>query len=122
MSSINLPSTLGGSLLGHAHVVPDGGITMGSEHPDRQSTTPADEPSKALSVPRWAVITVLLVLFLPVLIMSSMVLVVGSFGPPMHGGMATYTPGIFPVIGVIPPLLVLGVIYGVYRLYAANTR
>ena len=94
---------------------------MGSEHPDRQPTTPADKSSRALSIPRWAVIAALLILSLPVLIMSSMMLVMGSLGPPMHGGMAVSALGIVPVLGVIPLLLVLGVIYGVYRLSRADT-
>ena len=95
---------------------------MGSEHPDRQPTTLADKSSQALSIPRWAVLTALLILLLPVLIMSSMMLMMGLLGPPMHGGMATSALGIFPVLGVIPLLLVLGVIYGVYRLYTADTE
>ena len=94
---------------------------MSSEHPGRQ-TTPADKSSQSLSIPRWAVIAAALILLLPVLIMSSMMLVMGLFGPPMHGGMAASGPVLFRFVGVIPLLLVLGVMYGVHRLYAADTQ
>ena len=91
---------------------------MNNEHPDTQ----AAKSVHTLSIPRWVAIAVTLVVLLPVLAMSSMMLMMGWFGPPMHGGMAVSRPGIFPVIGVIPLLLALSVIYGVYRLSRADTQ
>lgn len=79
-----------------------------------------DETAQALGVPRWVIVAVLLILSLPLLLMSSMMLAMGWFGPPMHGGMMSPTPGVFRIVGFIPLLLVLGMIYGVYRLSAAN--
>ena len=52
--------------------------------------------------------------------MSSMMLVMGWFGPPMHGGMMSLDPGVFRIVGFIPLLLVLGVIYGAYRFSAPD--
>ena len=95
--------------------------TMSSEHPDKQSI-PADKSSQAQSIPRWAVIVATLIVLLPVLLMSSMMLLMGLFGPPMPGGMAASDLGLFAVVGVVPLLLVLGVICGAYRLYAANSE
>lgn len=93
--------------------------TMTSEHPNKRST-PAEESSQALSIPRWVVIAVALIVLVPVLLMSSMMLLMGLFGPPMHGGMAASDPGRFAVVGVVPLLLVLGVSYGAYRLWTAD--
>lgn len=93
---------------------------MSNEHPDEQTTNPADTAAQALSIPRWAVIVAALVVLLPVLTISSMMLLMGLFGPMMHGGMAAAGPGLFPVVGVIPLVLVLAAIYGGYRLYAAD--
>lgn len=92
-----------------------------SEHPNRQ-TAPADKPSKALAIPRWTVIAALHILSLPALIMWSMMLMMVWFGPSMHGGMAAFGPGLFSIVGVIPLLLGPGVIYGMYRLSAADTQ
>lgn len=61
-----------------------------------------------------------LIVLLPVLTMASMMLLIGLFGPMMHGGMAAAGLGLFPVVGVIPLVLVLAAIYGGYRLYAAD--
>ena len=66
------------------------------------------------------VIVAALVVLLPVLTTSSMILLIGLFGPPMHGGMAAAGPGVLPIVGVIPLVLVFAVIYGVYRLYTAG--
>lgn len=96
--------------------------TMNSEHPDTQAANPADKPVHTLSIPRWAAIAAALVVLLPVLAMSSMMLMMGWFGPPMHGGMAASDLGIFRVVGVIPLLLVLGVMYGPYRLSRADMK
>ena len=93
-----------------------------SEHSDKRTTNPADTPVQPISVPRWAVIVAALVLLLPVLTISSMMLMIGLFGPPMHGGMATAGLGLFPIVGVIPLVLKFAVIYGVYRLYTADTH
>ena len=90
--------------------------TMSSEHPNEQFP-PADTPSQALSIPRWAVTIVALLILLPILIISSMMVMMGLFGPPMHSGMTAFGSGYFPVVGLIPLLLALTVIYGVYRLY-----
>ena len=92
---------------------------MSSEHPDRQ-TTLADKPSQVLSIPRWAVMVTALIMLLPVLIMSSMMLMMGLIGLPMHGGMAASSLGLFAIFGVIPLLLALGVIYGIYQLYTTD--
>lgn len=96
--------------------------TMSSEHPDKQTANPADRSARALSIPRWAVIGAALVVLLPVLTMSSMMLMMGLVGPSMHGGMTAAGPGLFPVVGVIPLVLVLAVIYGAYKRYAAGTQ
>lgn len=95
---------------------------MSNEHPDRQIADSADTPAQTWSIPRWAGIAIALILLLPVLAMSSMMLLMGLFGPPMHGGIAAAGPGLFPLVGAIPLLLALAVIYGVYRLYAAETK
>lgn len=96
--------------------------TMSREHPERQTANPADNPAPALSIPRWAVIATALIVLLPILIMASMMLMMGWVGLPMHGGMAGSGQGLFPVVGGIPLLLVLGAMYGVYRLYAADPQ
>ena len=93
--------------------------TMNSEHPNKQSI-PADKPSQALSIPRWAVFVAALLVLLPILLMTSMIVMMGLFGPPMHGGIVASSSGLFAVVGVILLLLVPGVIYGTYRLYAAD--
>ena len=93
---------------------------MSSEHPDKQAADPTDNSSQALSIPRWVVIAAALIVLLPVLLMSSMMLVMGLVGPTMHGGMAASGPGLVPVLRVIPLLLVIGVAYGVYRLHRAD--
>ena len=93
---------------------------MTNEHPDRQTPNSDDETTQALSVPRWAVIATFLIVLLPVLIMSSMMVVMGWVGPLMPGGMAASGPALFPVIGVISLLLVLGVVSSVYRRYEAD--
>ena len=89
---------------------------MSSEHLDKQPTNPADTTAQALSIPRWAVIMAALVVLLPALTMSSMMLLMGLFGPSMHGGMTAAGPGLLPVVGIIPIVLVFAAIYGVYRL------
>ena len=94
--------------------------TVSSEHTESQAASPADTPARAPSVPRGAVIATVLILLLPVPMMLSMMLMMGLFGPPIHGGMAAFGPGPFLVVGVIPLSLVIGVFYGIYRLYAAD--
>lgn len=94
---------------------------MSHEHSDREAT-PADTSSQTLAIPWWAVITAALLLLLPVLIMSSMMLVMGLIGPPMHGWMAASGPGLFRFVGVVPVLLVITVVYGLYRVSAANIQ
>ena len=96
--------------------------TLSSEQPDKQTTNPADAPAQPLSIPRWAVIVAALVVLLPVLTISSMMLMIGLLGPPMHGGMAAAGPSLFPIVGVIPLVLVFAVVYGVYRLCTADTH
>lgn len=100
-------------------LVPPVESTMSRDHPDGR-TTPAEPSRQTLTIPRWAGIAAALVLLLPVLFMSTMMLVVGWFGPPLPGGMAPFDPGLFRLVGSIPVLLVLGVLYGVYRLAAAH--
>lgn len=93
---------------------------MSSEQEEIGPPNSSDETAQALGVPRWAIVAVLVILSLPLLIMSSMIFVMGWFGPPMHGGMMNPNLGVFRIVGFIPLLLLLGMIYGVYRLSAAN--
>lgn len=95
---------------------------MSREHPERQSANSANKSTHVGSIPRWVVIGAAILVLLPVLIVSSMMLVMGLFGPPLHGGMTTFGSGIVPVVGLIPLLLALTGIYGVYRLYKAGTE
>ena len=95
---------------------------MSNEHTNRQTATPAHKSSQVLAIPRWAVIAALLILLMPALIMSSMMLMMVWFGPSMHDGMAAFGPGLFSIVGVVPLLLVLGVIYGMYRLSVADIQ
>ena len=95
---------------------------MNSEHPERQTDTSTSNAPQALVIPRWAIITVLLILSLPLLMMSSMMLTMGWMGPPMQGGMTGVDPDLFRVVGFIPLLLGIGILYGVYRLYETNKK
>lgn len=92
------------------------------KHPDKQTTDSADTAAQASSIPRWVVIVAALVVLLPVLLMASIMLMMSSFGPSMHGGIAAAGPGLFPVVGVIPLVLVLAIIYVVFRPHAADTQ
>lgn len=93
---------------------------MSSDHAGSQ-TPSIDKSSRSMSIAQWAVIAGVFVLLLPALFMSLMMLGMAWFGPPMHGGMGASGLGLFRVVGVIPLLLVLGVMYGAYRLSAGNT-
>lgn len=93
---------------------------MNTEHPDEQATEPADKPFGEFPIPRWVVFGTALLVMVPLLIMSSMMLMMSFFGLPMYAGMAAEGTGIAAVVGVIPLLVTLSVLYGMYRLYAAE--
>lgn len=92
---------------------------MSSKHTGSQ-TPPVDKPSGSVSIPRWAVIAAALILLLPAVFMSVMMLGTAWLGSPMHGGMDASGLGLFRFVGVIPVLLVLGVMYGLYRLSSGH--
>lgn len=94
---------------------------MKNDHPDNQTANHTDTPAKTLSIPRWVAIAALLIVLLSAVTMSIMMLVMGWGDPPMHHGMIGSGSILFPIAGILPGLVVLGVVYGVYRLYGTTT-
>lgn len=97
-------------------------LTMSSEQPGVPAVDSSDDPATGVRIPRWVVVAVLLVVSVPLLMMASMMLMMGWFGLPMHGGMAGADPGIFRIVGFVPLLLVVGGLYGGYRLLTGDTK
>lgn len=88
-------------------------------HMDEQ-TTMQDNPRKhpreeGLYIPRWVLFGSLIVLGFPFLMMGTMMLGMGLFGAPMMAGMSGQSHQFLWIVGVIPPLFVLGVIFLVYK-------
>lgn len=87
-----------------------------SERSNVQTGASSNDPTGGLYVPRWLLVAVLVVVALPFIMMGVMMLGMGLFGPVMHGGVAGPGSGMYWFAAFVPALLVLVLMYGVYRL------
>lgn len=92
---------------------------MDDERPTVSTASPAGEPTRRYDLPRLGLLVGLLVVSLPFLMMSVMMMGMGWMGPPMQAQMGGPFPGFFPLVGFVGFLVVVGVLYGTFRLSGA---
>lgn len=94
---------------------------MSNEPQNVQTANPSRRAAGPQSPVRFALVIGLLVVSLPFLMMSFMMMGMGLMGPPMQGGMTGPFPGFFPIVGFLALVIVVGVLYGVYRISVTDS-
>lgn len=89
---------------------------MSNEPQDVQTANPAGRSDGVYSPIRIALVFGLLVVSLPFLMMSVMMMGMGSMDPPMQTGMTGQIQVIFPILGLLAFLVLVGVLDRAYRL------
>lgn len=87
-----------------------------SKRSNLQTGASPPDPIGGLNVPRWLLVAMLVIVALPFIMMAVMMLGMGLFGPAMHGGVAGHGSGLYWFAALVPVLMVLVLMYGLYRL------
>lgn len=90
--------------------------TMSNEPQDVQTANPSRRSDRAYSPVRIALVFGLLFVSLPFLMMTVMMMGMGSMGTSMQSGMTGQVQVIFPIVGLLAFLGLVGVLDRAYRL------
>lgn len=89
---------------------------MSNELSDVPAANPPSDPSRTHPILRVGVLVGIFIVSLPFLMMMGM----GLMGQPMQSGMAGPVQGILPVVGFLLFIVLIGVLYGAFRVTATE--